>query len=255
MQSTSSVAAQAKTFHDNVYALIVTDSPLTRKYVTAILREIIDLGNVQYLSNQEEALRHIQNHNSLHCSFIFYEDTNSSDSHHAFIEAIRQVKDTSNTPVVVLGQQLPEDHDPEHARVQLTTFLQRPFVPSALVSLLFELFQEKDRRLAKRIDTHNLPCTVDMGYYATKPYQAQMLNISYTGCLVQTTHDYDDCGNIDDIGTVIFNTDKGDRIHLSGKIVRADQGQPHHIGYQFQNNEEEDLVKLGKYISALSKNI
>lgn len=253
MQSTSSVAKQANTFDDNLYALIVTDSPLTQKYVTAILRELIDLGNVQLMTSQDAAIKYIQNNSPQHCSFIFYEDGGSSDSHHAFIEAVRQEKGTSHTPIVVLGQQLPEDHDQENARLQLTTFLQRPFIPSALISLLFELFQEKDRRLAKRIDTDKLPTIVDMGYYATEPYQAQMLNISYTGCLVQTTHTFDDCGNLDDIGSVSFSTEGGTKIHLSGKIVRADEGEQHRIGFQFQSNEEEDLIKLGKFISALSK--
>ena len=253
MQSASSVAKQTKTFDDSLYALIVTDSSLTQKYITAILREIINLGNVQLVDSQDAAVKHIQNNSAQKCSFIFYEDSTAPDAHHDFIAAIRQEQATATTPIVVLGPQLPDNHDSEQARLKLSNFLQRPFVPSTLISLLFELFQEKDRRLAKRINTDNLPCTVDMGYYATKPYQAHMLNISYTGCLVQTQYEFDDCGNLDDIGSVNFSTTDGTKIHLSGKIVRADEGEHHQIGFQFQNNEEEDLIKLGRFISVLSK--
>lgn len=252
MQSTSPTAPQARTFNDSVYSLIVTDSPLTQKYVTAILREIIDLGNVKSPGSSEEAIRLIQNDHSQHCSFIFYEDSAAANSHHAFIEAIRQEPNTATTPIVLLGQQPPDNHDPEQARLQLSTFLQRPFLPSALISLLFELFQEKDRRLAKRINT-DLPATIDMGCYAIKPYSAQLLNISYSGCLLQTQHEFDDCGNINDIGCINFNLDDSTIIHLSGKIVRADAGEYHQIGFQFQNNEEQDLIRLGKFISAQSK--
>ncbi|MFO7604590.1 MAG: PilZ domain-containing protein [Gammaproteobacteria bacterium] len=251
MQHTA--ATQTRTFDESVYALIVTDSPLTRQYVTAILREIIDLGHVHSLDNREAALQHIEANSPQHCSFIFYEDALVTDSHHAFIESIRQQTATASTPIVVLGQAPPHGHDPEHARQQLSTFLQRPFVPSALISLLFELFQEKDRRLATRINTGKLPCTVDMGYYATQPYAGQLLNISYTGCLLQTRHALDDCGGIDDIGSIRFQTAEGVAIHLSGKIVRADAGDDNQIGFQFQNNEEDDLVRLGCMISALSK--
>ena len=253
MQNTSSVATQAKTFDDSLYALIVTDSPLTQKYVTAILREIINLGNVQLADSQDAAVKHIQNNSAQKCSFIFYEDSTAPDAHHDFIDAIRQEQATASTPIVVLGPQLPDNYDPEQARLTLSNFLPRPFIPSALITLLFDLFQEKDRRLAKRINTDNLPCSVDMGYYATQPYQSHLLNISYTGCLVQTQHEYDDCGNLDDIGSVSFKTPDGTNIHLSGKIVRADEGEHHQIGFQFQNNKEDDLVKLGKFISALSK--
>jgi CheY-like chemotaxis protein len=251
--STTATAKQPASLTENLYALVVTDSKLTQKYVSAILREIIDLGDTRLAEDREAAIKLIQAHPTQHCGFIFYEDTEAPDSHTAFIEALRQQNETANTPIVVLGQKVPEDHNAEHARQQLTNFLQRPFVPSSLVSLLFELFQEKDRRLAKRIKTANLPCTVDMGYYATKPYEAELLNISYTGCLVRTRHDFDDCGSIDDIGSIGFNNDKREAIKLSGKIVRIDEGDYHQIGFQFQNNEEEDLVKLGRMISALSK--
>lgn len=254
MQSTGSApATQTHTFDDNVYALIITDSPLTQKYVAAILREIINLGNVCIQTGHEAALKHIQDNRTQHCSFIFYEDSTESGSHNGFIEAVRQESATASTPIVVLGQQLPDNHDPETARLQLSSFLQRPFVPSALVTLLFELFQEKDRRLAKRISLDNIPCMVDMGYYATKPYKGELLDISYTGCQLQTQHDFDDCGAVDDIGSVSFNMPDGSNIRLSGKIVRADAGEYHRIGFQFQHNEEQDLVKLGRYISALSK--
>lgn len=250
---TTSTAKQTQIFNESVYALIVTDSPLTEKYITAILREIIDLGNVHFVANCKDAISYIQSRATEHCSFIFYENCDEPNSHQAFIESLRQEQNTLNTPIVVLGHEVSEGYDVENARMQLTNFLQRPFVPSRLITLLFELFQEKDRRLAKRIDTSELPCTVDMGYYATQPYVAQMLNISYTGCLVQTQHDFNDCGNLDDIGSITFNTREGIKIHLSGKIVRVDQGDPHRIGFQFQNNDEEDLVKLGKLISALGR--
>jgi len=254
VQNTSSATpTEANTFDNTVYVLIVTDSPLTKKYVASILREIINLGNVISLPDRKQALQHIQNNRSQHCSFIFYEDTISVETQRPFIEALRQEPATASTPVVVLGQQQPEGHDPEIARRQLSTFLQRPFIPSTLITLLFELFQEKDRRLAKRIDTNKLPCRVDMGYYATKPYTGQLVNISYTGCLLQTAHNIEDCGGMDDVGSISFNTaDSGD-IHLSGRIIRAEAGKYQQIGFQFQYNEEQDLVKLGRFITALSK--
>jgi hypothetical protein len=122
------------------------------------------------------------------------------------------------------------------------------------------LWNGNERRNAPRVRC-NLPCVVDLGFPEPSVCQAEVVDISMSGCLMRVPAYPDPSEHINEIGELCLAADDADALKLYGTIVRVEadracqDGALVLVGFCFTALGETSRERLSECIDACERNL
>ena len=245
--------------NNSLAALVVDDSSSMRHYVATILREEAQIGNVLEAVDGDDAIQTIQS--SKHCQFgcIFLDVEMPGMETDKILAHIRNNPHTMNVPCILLTAKQPQDAEKIAAACRADAYLCKPFTPDDLLQSWTRVIVMAERRRGKR-SAPPQPCEIDLGFDNYNHYEAELVNISQTGCLIRTGILGIGAGHLYDIGAISIKPGTQGAVELSGQIVRIqadksvdDPAKSVLIAFEFNELEPEKQQQLSHYVLALDQ--
>lgn len=234
-------------------ALIVDHSPTVRKHIAGILRERLAVCQVLEADTPERALQLLQCDPGRPVRCVFTELESGGMGADEFGRALRSIPATARAPMlVVTGKDAHAAQQAAH-RVGAQGWLCKPFDAATLLEALQRVAPQAERRRATRVRSH-LGCTLELTFGSFRPFEAELLNISLSGCLARMELPPPGALSIYGGATIVLRPELGEAVRLSGRVMRieadpADPGESSiRVALEFGAAGPEQGRSLARYI-------
>lgn len=202
-------------------ALVVDDSPSIREYIRAILLEELNFTQVQLACCADEGMDLLQSDSGKDIGWVICDWEMPGRPASELFEYVRQNYQADNIRLVLITGR--KDNLARQLANELgaDAFLSKPFTAGLLVSKIRGLMGVDERRRSERIGAY-VPCELDIGFDGFERLQAELVNISATGCLVKMPPLRNGYGHVYDIGSITFTFEDASQLELDGHIVRIE---------------------------------
>jgi two-component system chemotaxis response regulator CheY len=239
--------------NNNRFALVIDDSISMRQYVTSILRQDGQVGEILAVENPDSALRLLQQHEgSLQ---VIISDWNMPGMPLSeFIETIQAQPHLAGVPVLLLTAESELKARAVAETVGAAGVLTKPFDPEQLLVLATAAIGTVDRRGSRRI-TPFIRCEVDLGFSnAQQVFSADIVTMSDTGILLRAPVPPCGVGQVYDIASLILRSVEDEELRVHAQILRIEADSEYHgadkrllMAFQYENMDNDIRRSMQRY--------
>lgn len=163
-------------------ALVVDDSQQIVNIVSKMLKERLKFGRVIGLTDGKEALQLLREE---HVDWVISDWEMPDVSGLELLKLVRSNPKTSDIPFILMSSRADKESLVEAVSAGVSDYITKPFSPAKLDEKLRRFIHIKERRVDVRV-TPTDEYVVEL--YATdgKTYNAELVNISISGCLIKS---------------------------------------------------------------------
>lgn len=228
-------------------AIVADDSVQVQRIVSHILKRDLHFGQVLVASNGKQAMQIFEAEN---VDWVFSDWEMPVMGGREFLEALRKHVRGRNVPFVLMTGYADKETLAAAIAGGITDFVAKPFSPTILAQKVRRIAAAMERRAAARIRPQGrYPAQIIFG--GSTQYEAEMVDISTSGCLLRTCP-LREGGTVCDIAKLVLKLDTN-VVTVKGMATRImldkaeGAGPPNiQVAFQFQgnSNETQSAIKL-----------
>ncbi|MDH5691701.1 MAG: response regulator [Gammaproteobacteria bacterium] len=239
----------------NFTTLIVEHDEPAGKVVASTLIDELNLTAIHQSVSGNSALEFLAHSGPIDCilSEIDLPDIQCFD----FVNKAKEFESAKGCSVVLMSSRTDRETIITAAAAGADDFLVKPFSAGALVVKFKKLLAGDYHRASERIPVLDA-CQVHLQFVCGAEYDANLLDISKGGCMVESTA-FDHGGGVLEQATLVIPA-QNEPLIVKAELVRSERSAPSNkkvrtmkSAFQFVEMNDKTLVQIEKFIETLNK--
>lgn len=233
--------------------LVLDDVSSVRKSVISTIRGELDKVTVLESSEVSQALKMLKETPKV--DYILSDIDLKSGRGLEFLSEARKLPSTQQASMVIMSAKRDQDSLLSAAAAGVSDFIAKPFNPNILLAKLRKLIAQ--RRASERVSL--LEIYSAQVSFADADYQARLIDLSLSGCLMRSERFTHGGGYIYDKAMITIEYENTGPIPVEAEIVRLEHDVESSnqstvlVAFQFCGGDKDSMRKLSEFIANAKK--